>query len=89
VPSCQSRCSKTASLRASATFAFLVPIRLANLMAQALRDDQRSTPGQQNVRGFEQVAAGDPVAAFGDPAAHVALPRLVAPRCQTEVSTDA
>ena len=43
VPSCQSRCSKAASLRASATFAFLAPLRLASLMAQALRDDQRST----------------------------------------------
>ncbi len=43
VPSCQSRCSNVASLRASATFAFLEPLRLASLMAQALRDDQRST----------------------------------------------
>jgi hypothetical protein len=45
-------------------------------------------PGQQNVRGFEQVAAGEPVATFGDPVAHVALPGLVAPRRQTEIGAD-
>lgn len=43
VPSRQRRCNKAASLRASATFAFLAPLRLASLSAQALRDDQRST----------------------------------------------
>src|SRR5688572_4583214 len=45
-------------------------------------------PGQQNVRGFEQVAAGEPVAALRDPTADVALAGLEAPRRKAEIGAD-
>jgi hypothetical protein len=43
VPSIHMRCRMTAILRASATLAFLRPMRLASLTAQALRAHQRLT----------------------------------------------
>ena len=39
VPSTQMQCRITAIFRATATFAFLMPIRFASFMPQALRED--------------------------------------------------
>jgi len=41
VPSVQMQCKMTASLRATATFAFLAPIRFTSRMPQAFKADQR------------------------------------------------
>ena len=77
----------TAILRATATFAFLAPIRLVSF-APALEGRTSPDNGQQDVRGFEQISPNLMVAAFGDAASSVDLAGLIMSWCQAEIGTD-
>src|SRR4051812_15193901 len=88
LPSRSMRWRMTESLRATATVAFLVPIRLARRVPQALRRPARDTIEDDPGR-LIQVGAQQLVAAAGDVAGVVLLAGLIAPRRQADVGPDA
>ena len=67
VPSTQTRCMTTASLRASATRAFLPPIRRASRAPQAFRADHRATRDRSTPAAIAErlLAAGGPFERIG------------------------
>ena len=58
VPSTQMQCRTTASLRATAVLAFLMPTRLASRTPQAFKTDHRFTTLSRTLAAFEQVEPG-------------------------------
>ena len=77
------QCMITASLRASATFAFFMPTRLASRIAQLLRAVLAlERPGQDNVAGLVERRSHSLVADLADPSP--SRPREFHPQSLTE-----
>jgi hypothetical protein len=62
------RCRMTASLRATATLAFLKPMRLASLSPPGLEPAPVMHAGHEHAGGLEEVGPDQAITAFGDPA---------------------